>query len=470
MDKHVIILGAGPSGMSLAWRLASNNVKVEVLESAKMVGGLAGTIREDGYCLDFGPHSFFSEDEQIVSAVLDLFGNKLPSQPRQVKFYYKGRYLDYPLTPFGILFQMGLISGCRAAASFLYSQVKPRKVVIAEGEDETVKDWAINSFGDYMYQTFFKPYTEQFWKVPCQELSARSIPSHTRMSFLNTLQVILRRRISKVDPSLIEREQLPTYYPKTGFGEITEKVAEVVSQAGGTIHLNSRAKQVRELDDGTVHIDYEQNGQDKYLEGTYLVSTIPLHLFVKMLQPKPSPEVMASTDRLDYRALVNLGLVTEKQDILDCGYIYLLDRPYNRVSEMNKFSPGTSPPGENLLCLEVCCLRDSAGWHASKEELLDMCIPSLAADRLILPGDIKHLMLAKAAYAYPIYRKDYAIHLDRLMKDVKRRKNMDTLGRSGEFMYMDSDKCIRRAFDFGDRLLKHFGISPNPQPGRRGQT
>ena len=464
-NQHVIILGAGASGLSLAWRLASNHVKVDILESGDIVGGLAGTIREDGYCLDFGPHSFFSEDRQILSTVLDLFGNRLPAQARSVKFFFNGKYLDYPLTPFGVLFQMGVLSGLRAAMSFLYSRIRPRRVVTAEGEDESVEDWAINSFGDYLYRSFFKPYTEQFWKVSCRELSARSIPSHTRMSFLKTLQVILRRRVSKADPSLIEREQLPTYYPVTGFGEITEKVAQVVSQAGGTIHLNSRANEVRETGDGTIQVLYSQNGQNRQIESTHLVSTIPLHLFVEMMRPEPSSQVMSSADRMDYRALVTLGLVTEKQDILDCGYIYLLDRPYNRISEMNKFSSGTSPPGDNILCLEVCCLRDSAGWNASKEELLEMCIPSLAADRILLPGDIKKLLLAKAPCAYPIYRKDYAGHLERLMGEVARRKNMFTLGRSGEFMYMDSDKCMRRAFDFGDRLLRELGIEPDPQPG-----
>jgi len=132
---------------------------------------------------------------------------------------------------------------------------------------------------------------------------------------------------------------------------------------------------------------------------------------------------------------------------------------------MNKFSPGTSPADKNILCLEVTCLRGSDGWKASKEELFDICAPSLASDRIIAPGDVKKLLLVKAPYAYPIYRKDYAVHLNRLLDEVERRKNMSTLGRSGQFMYMDSDKCMRRAFDFGDQMLREMGVHPGPQPG-----
>ena len=51
------------------------------------------------------------------------------------------------------------------------------------------------------------------------------------------------------------------------------------------------------------------------------------------------------------------------------------------------------------------------------------------------------------------------------MGEVRRRQGMSTLGRTGEFMYMDSDKCMRRSFDFADRLLKQFDILPIPQPG-----
>jgi protoporphyrinogen oxidase len=457
---HVIVLGAGASGLSLAWKLSANGVKVDILESSHIVGGLAGTIRQDGYSLDFGPHSFFSEDEQILSTVLALFGSPLKPQPRTVKFYFRGNYLDYPLTPTNVLLQMGAWAGLRASMSFLYSKIAIPQATVSAGEDETVEDWAINNFGRYLYESFFKPYTEQFWKVSCHELSSRSIPSHTRMSFLNTLKVLLQQRLRKVDLSLIEREKLPTYYPPSGFGEITEKVAERVEAAGGQIHLSSRATEVHNLPGERVRVTYEQDGQSCGLDGTHVVSTIPLHLFVEMMRPEATSDVLQSIGKLDYRAMVTLGLVTPRQDVLPCSYIYHLDRPYNRITEMNKFSPDTSPAGENLLLLEVCCLRGSAGWNASKEELFDICVPSLAADRIITAGDVTRLLILKAPYAYPIYRKDYAGHLERLLGEVRRRPGMSTLGRTGEFMYMDSDKCMRRAFDFGDRLLEELGIVP----------
>ena len=157
MDKkhHVIILGAGSSGLSLAWRLASNGVKVDVLESHSQVGGLAGTVREGDYYLDYGPHSFFSEDNAILRTVLDLFDNTLTPQPRTVKFLYKGKYLDYPLTATSVLLQMGLISGLRAGFSFLKSKFAFGKSGGVNTEEETVEEWAKANFGNYLYESFW---------------------------------------------------------------------------------------------------------------------------------------------------------------------------------------------------------------------------------------------------------------------------------------------------------------------------
>ncbi len=456
MAKHVIILGAGISGLSSAWRLGESGIAVDILESSNSIGGLAGTIREGDYCIDYGPHSLFSEHDDIIETVVNLFEKKLQPQPRRVKFHYKGKYLDYPLTPQGVLLQMGLWSGIRATLSFLKAKLFPRKRVIVEGEDETVEDWAISSFGEQLYRTFFKPYTEQFWKIPCSELSSRSIPTNTRMSFMNTLRMLLHRKVSSTGESLIEREMLPTYYPDTGFAEIPEKIAELVKKSGGKIHLDCKVVGVSELANGKMRVTYDDNGQHKKMDADYVISTIPLPWLIKMLEPKAPDEVLASTERLDYRSLVVLGMVTEKQNILDCGYIYLLDRPYNRITELNEFSPLTSPPGENIIMVEMPCLRNSKAWSSSKEELFDMCVGSLSEDGILGPGDTKELFLIKASCAYPIYTKDYAVNLNRLFDYLKKYKALATLGRCGEFMYMDIDKCMKRAFEFTDDLLKQL--------------
>lgn len=456
MKSQIIVLGAGISGLSLAWKLSTNGSQVCVLEKGKIVGGLARTERENGYCMDVGPHSFFTEDIEIRDTVLNLLSDTLQPEPRRVKFFYQGKYLDYPLTAFSVLFQMGIISGMRAGFSFLNSKLFFRNNYKSNNHEQSVEDWAIGSFGNHLYQTFFKPYTEQFWKISCKELSARSIPAHTRTSFLNTLRLLVQKRLAKRGSSLVEREMLPTYYPDTGYGEIPERVADAAEKCGAEILKECNVVEVEELSDSTVVVRYEKNGEVKEMTGNHVVSTIPLNNFIKMLKPSPSFDVLMSAEKLDYRSFIALGMVTEKQNILDCSYMYVLNRPYNRISEMNRFSPKTSPKGENIILLEIPCLMNSAAWNATKEELFEMCIGSLSKDGVLLPGDVKRLLLIKEPHAYPVYRLDYAQHLKKLLNYINERKTMSTLGRLGEFMYMDIDKCMKRAFALADKFSNNL--------------
>ncbi len=453
MSKKTIILGGGISGLSLAWKLAEAGVAVTVLEAEDFVGGLARTIPQNGCNMDVGPHSFFSEDEGVVKTVLDLFGGELNPAPRQVQFYYEGKYLDYPLTPSSVLFQMGILNGIRSALSFLKSRIVPHRAVVAEGDDESVEDWALSSFGENLYRTFFKPYTEQFWKISCTELSSRSIPTHTRMSFLNTLKLLFSKRLKRPGGSLVEREMLPTYYPPTGFGEIAERVADAARAAGAEIRTGCRAQKIQALEDGGTRVLYEKEGAMCEMKGTRVVSTLPLHHFISMLSSVPK-EVSDAAERLDYRALVTLGMVTTKQNILDAGYVYVLNRPFNRITEMNAFSPQTSPPDKNILMVEMPVLRNSRAWDASKEELFDICIESLSKDGFLQPGDVEDLILLKEPCAYPVYRKNYAPNLKTVLDYIESEASISTLGRLGEFMYMDIDKCMRRAFDRAKQFIQ----------------
>ena len=77
--------------------------------------------------MDIGPHSFFSEDKEILKKVLDLFegekGSIQHSKRRKMKMIFKGKYVDYPLSIKSI-FQMGILSPLMSFLSFLKSYIK----------------------------------------------------------------------------------------------------------------------------------------------------------------------------------------------------------------------------------------------------------------------------------------------------------------------------------------------------------
>jgi protoporphyrinogen oxidase len=174
-----------------------------------------------------------------------------------------------------------------------------------------------------------------------------------------------------------------------------------------------------------------------------------------MLQP--SPEIQEAAAQLQYRPLIMLGMATRRQSLLPVSYLYCLNRPYNRLAEMNRFSPSTSPEGENILTAEIPSSPAAEDWNASAETLFERCLPAIEQDGFLRRDEVLKLFLVKARHAYPVYRQGYHKHLQTVMNYLEKEKGVSTLGRTGEFRYQDSDQCMLRAFQKANELIQSLG-------------
>jgi protoporphyrinogen oxidase len=430
----------------------------------KFIGGLARSIKMGNYFFDIGPHSFFSEDKEVFQKVMDLFKDEpgeIPYSKRIVKMMFRGKYVDYPLSAKSVLFQMGIFSPILSSLSFaksyirtsIYSLLKKKKT---QSQNLTVKQWAIDNYGKYLYLNFFKPYTEQFWKIETSELSHRVIPSSKKMDFARTLKHLLINKyleLSKREPgelSLVERESLPSYYPKKGFGEIANRIAEQIKRNGGEIYTS------QEVDEIVLNSEnsFDVKTKDKTFSGNYVVSTIPLNRIITKIKPLRETEIIQSAKKLEYLSLVLIYLITKKKKILNCQYSYFLNTPYNRIADMNNISEDSSPQDENILAVEISCHYGSKMWKNSNEEIFSMCIQEMEKNNFLKKADITNYKVFKFSSVYPIYRKDYDIHLKKTQECFKKIKNFYSIGRQGQFYYGDIDQMIRIGFDTVDKIIK----------------
>ena len=463
--KKITIIGGGISGLSTAWKLSEKGYKVDIIESDKSIGGLAKSIKVENYYFDIGPHSFFTEDIEIFNKVMNLFEGEqgeIPYSKRSVKMMFKEKYVDYPLSAKSILFQMGILSAIMCSLSFAktYINTSISSLFVKKTQDEnlTVKQWAIGNFGKYLYLNFFKPYTEQFWKIKTSELSHRVIPSSKKLDFARTLKHLLINKyleLSKREPGkllLVERESLPSYYPKKGFGEIANKIGNQVKNNGGEIHTSQEVNEIVLNSENS----FDVKTKDKTFSGDFVISTIPLNRVISKIYPVPEENIIKSAKKLEYLSLVLVYLMTKKQNVLDCQYCYFVDKPYNRISEMNSFSESSSPQDENILAVEISCHYGSKMWKTSDEEIFSICMQGIEKDSLLKlkKEDIIDYKIIKVPSVYPIYRKDYEIHLRETEKYFAKIKNFFSIGRQGQFYYGDIDQMIRIGFDTADKIIK----------------
>jgi protoporphyrinogen oxidase len=460
--KRVIIIGGGITGLSVAWKLSEKDYEVTVIESDKSIGGLAKSVKIENYFFDIGPHSFVAEDKEVFKKVMDLFEeepSEIPNVKRSVKLLFKDKYVDYPLSAKSIL-QMGFLPPILCSLSFAKSYIDTFISTLfikkKENQNLTVKQWAVNNFGNYLYINFFKPYTEQFWKIKTSELSHRVIPSGKKLDFARTLKHLLTNKyleLSKIEPgklSLVQRESLPSYYPKKGFGEIANRISEQIKNNGGEIHIS------HEVDKIIVNSNnfFDVKTKDKTFSADFVISTIPLNRVITKIKPLHETKIIRSAKKLKYLSLIMLYLITKKKNVLGCQYCYFLDRPYNRISETNLFSENLSPQDENILAVEISCHYESETWKSSDEEIFSNCIQGIEKDNFLKKTDVINYKIIRVPSVYPIYKKDYEIHLKETEKYFAKITNFFSIGRQGQFYYGDIDQMIRIGFDTADKIIK----------------
>src|SRR5579864_2183711 len=160
-DHQVVVIGAGPAGLTAAYELVKRGLKPVVLEKdPQYVGGLARTVQYRGFRFDIGGHRFFSKSREIEALWEEICGEDFLRRPRKSRIFYRGKFFDYPLRPGNALGGLGLVESARCIASYLQSrlnQVHP---------ELSFEDWVVNRFGRRLYEIFFRTYTEKVWGVP----------------------------------------------------------------------------------------------------------------------------------------------------------------------------------------------------------------------------------------------------------------------------------------------------------------
>ena len=77
LSESIIVIGAGITGLSVAWRLSKKGYKVIVLEQQKFSGGLSTSIKEKGFKMDIGPHFLtLPVESNITNEIKKLVGDE----------------------------------------------------------------------------------------------------------------------------------------------------------------------------------------------------------------------------------------------------------------------------------------------------------------------------------------------------------------------------------------------------------
>jgi protoporphyrinogen oxidase len=319
-----------------------------------------------------------------------------------------------------------------------------------------LEDFLINRFGNRLYRTFFKDYTEKVWGVPCKEISAEWGAQRIKgLSVARAIAHALARpfRDSSDTPqrgtetSLIER----FLYPKFGPGQMWEEVARRVTTLGGEIHLRQRVVGIGLAADEIVSVDvFDETARAvRRIPCDYFLSTMAVKDLVAMLKPDDTRIAQIASD-LPYRSLMTAGLLLRSmrdRPTPSDNWIYIQepDVRIGRLQIFNNWSPALlADPGTVWLGMEYFCDEGDDLWAMEDERFLDFAIGELESIGLIERKAVIDGTLVRVPRAYPAYFGTYNQFGD-LRKYLDRFSNLYPIGRNGMHRYNNQDHSMLTA-------------------------
>ena len=491
--KKVVIVGAGPAGLTAGYELLKNSKDYEVviLEAEKQVGGISKTIYYKGNRMDLGGHRFFSKnnkvndfwkelmpvqgkpslDDKILKRKKNLVkGGPNPETDDDVmlvrnrvsRIYYLKKFFDYPISlKLQTFTNMGLVRTIQSGFSYLKSLVIKRK-------EDSLENFYVNRFGKKLYSMFFEGYTEKLWGRHPKEISAewgaQRVKGISIFAVLkDSLSKVFHINSKKKETSLIE-EYL---YPKFGPGQLWEKVGDEFEKMGGKILKNYNVVKVNEKNGKIISVVCNVNGEEIVIKGDIFISSMPIKDLINGMEKVPN-KVKQIANGLPYRDFITVGLLVKKLNLKnetdiktlnnivpDC-WIYVQENEVKlgRIQIFNNWSPYMvkKPKDTVWIGLEYFCNENDDFWNLTEKDTVDLAVNELISMGIIDKNDVLDSHREKVKKAYPAYFDTYD-EIDKVIKYLNNFDNLYCIGRNGQHRYNNMDHSMMTAFETVDFIL-----------------
>lgn len=481
MSKKAIIIGAGPAGLTAAYKLLKETDIVPIIyEESNIIGGISQTYEYKGNRMDVGGHRFFTKNDEVMNLwkeILEVQGkpsldeiilneskqyegtadpetqdNVFLKRRRVSRILYLRKFFDYPISlKFKTFTNMGFWRTMKAGFGYIHSSIFKKK-------EDSLENFYINRFGAPLYHMFFEDYTTKVWGRSPKEISADWGAQRVKgLSLFKTLWTAItkpfRKKSKKVETSLIEEY----YYPKKGPGQLYSLMADKIIEMGGKIYFDSKVEKIHQTNN---KIDYIIVNGNK-VEGDYYISSMPIKDLVTNMNDVDE-DLNDIASNLPYRDFITVGLLLNKLKLQnktkfktvnnivpDCWiYIQEKDVKIGRLQIFNNWSPYMVDDINKhiFVGLEYFCNENDELWNMEAQQFVDFAIDELVKINVIDKEDVVDGCQLKVKKAYPAYFDSYE-HFDKLKEFLNGFDNLYCIGRNGQHRYNNMDHSMLTAIE-----------------------
>jgi protoporphyrinogen oxidase len=441
LKTDVVIIGAGPTGLTAAYQLDKVGKQTVIFEKSKTVGGIARTENYKGYGIDIGGHRFYTKVVEVEAMWHEVLGDDFLRRDRLSRIYYNQKFFYYPIRFFDALAKLGAVESMRVGLSYLWTRLRPYP------EEENFEHWVSNRFGRRLYQIFFKTYTEKVWGIPCTQIKAEWAAQRIKgLSLTTAVKNALFNSESKAVKTLIN----VFYYPRRGPGMLWTRVKELLETNDHRVLLETEVMEIHLQEQRVKQVVASTPKGPVTASGDYFISSMPLSELILKMKPSPPPDVVEAARRLTYRDFLTVALIVNQKELFPDNWIYV-HSPEVRVGRIQNFknwSPDMIPDSQSettCIGLEYFCNEDDDLWQMAESELVALGRRELARLGLVAQEDVVDGVVFYQPKAYPVYKGEYQAYLETIKAYLDSIANLQSAGRNGLHMYNNQDHSMLTA-------------------------
>lgn len=437
---RVAVLGAGPAGVTAALGLARDKrAQVTVIERRESVGGNAGSFQLEGVWCDYGSHRFHpAAGPGVLAEVKALLGDDLLWRPRHGRILLQNRWIHFPLKPLDLILRLPKRFTFALAFDTLCKFLPSTPP--AEENFATVLQ---RGLGATLSKNFYYPYVRKLWGVDPTELA----PTLARRRVSGSSVGKILGKILRQIPGLKQKTTGGFYYPRLGFGRISNVLQEAAAGHGAAFVLGAQVRGIELRDGRVMAISYENNGEAHRQEVDCVWSTLPITLLIQMMAPPPPQAVIEAAQRIRFRGMILVYLVLEQAQFTeyDAHYFPELTVPISRLSEPKNYSASLEPRDCTVLCAELPADPGDEHWGLSDEELGERLCSWLGKVGLPVRAPVRKTITRRLGQAYPVYDRDYEGHFKVMDQWLAGIEGLLTFGRQGLFAHDNTHHAMAMA-------------------------
>ncbi len=437
---RVAILGGGPAGVGAAFALARRGVDTTLVEQRDSVGGNSGSFELAGLRADYGSHRLHpASDAEVLALIRERLGTDLLTRPRHGRIRLLGRWIHFPLRAGDLALRTPPRFGAGVALD-LAAKLLPRG---ATSGDESFATVLRRGLGRTICEEFYFPYARKVWGLAPEEMSP--IQAQRRVSS-GSIGKMLKRLLPGGGAGGGASTKGVFYYPRGGFGQISEALASGALEHGARLMLGTTVTKLR-LGASQHQVELEDAGGKCSVSADRVWSTLPISLLARVCEPAAPAEVIRAARALRFRAMLLIYLVLDADQFseYDAHYFPGADLRITRLSEPKNYAALSEPRGTTVLCAELPCQTDDALWSMSEAELGAIVTEDLARSGIPVRANVRSVAVRRLSHAYPLYPIGYERHFATLDAWAETLPRVLSFGRQGLFAHDNTHHALYMA-------------------------